>query len=70
MKFAALPVYSLEDATLNFELLTSSGIFWGSGTPTFTPEGKAVSFYFRKDTPTVANQRLYVYTGSAWTGIL
>ena len=70
MKFQALPATSFEDITLDLEQLQTSGIFWGSGVPTFTPDQNAVSFYLRKDKPTVANQRIYIYTGSAWTGIL
>ena len=70
MKLPALPVDSFEDATLNAEFLEGSGIFWGSGEPAFTPQNNAVSYFFRKDTPTVSNQRLYVYDGSSWTGIL
>ena len=70
MKLPAVPAHSFDDATLNFEALEASGLYWGSGAPTFTPPSKTVSFYFRKDTPTTVNQRLYVYTGSAWTGIL
>lgn len=70
MKLPAVPVQDFEDATINFEALESSYIYWGTGAPTFIPPAKAVSFYFRRDTPTVANQRIYIYTGSVWTGIL
>jgi hypothetical protein len=70
VQLPVVPVHSFEDVTLDMEALQGSGIFWGSGAPTFIPAAKAVSFYFRKDTPTVANQRIYIYTGSAWTGIV
>ena len=70
MLFQAPVVESFEDATLNFEELQGSNLFWGSGAPAFLPPQSAVSYYFRQDTPTVANQRIYVFTGSTWTGIL
>ena len=45
-------------------------LFSGSGAPgTITGEASG-DFYFRTDTPGTANQRLYVYNGSSWTGIL
>lgn len=70
MKLPAQWVDGFDDCQLNFEALQGSGLFWGSGAPTFIPDGHTVSYYFRQDTPTVANQRIYIYTGSAWTGIL
>jgi hypothetical protein len=47
---------------------TGATISSGSG----APSGSATTgdIYFRTDTPTVANQRIYIYTGSAWTGIV
>jgi hypothetical protein len=59
----------------NFEFLEESGLYWGSGAPAFVPSEnqsaqKLACFYFRRDTPGVANQRIYVWNGSAWTGIV
>lgn len=70
MKLPVQLVESFDDMQLNFEFLQGSGIFWGTGAPNFVPDGFQVSFYFRKDTPTVSNQRIYVFNGSAWTGVL
>lgn len=70
MQFPHPLLYSLDDVRQNFEFLQGSGLYWGSGAPTFTPSGNAVSFFFRKDAPTVANQRIYIFTGSAWSGIV
>ena len=69
MKFPQALVHDFEGVTQNFEFLQGSGLYWGSGAPTFAPDGGA-GFYLRSDTPTVANQRIYVYSGSSWTGIL
>ncbi|MGH9439265.1 MAG: hypothetical protein ACRD22_15560, partial [Terriglobia bacterium] len=41
-----------------------------SGAPPNAPSGMTGSFYFRSDTPTTANQRIYVWDGSTWTGIV
>ena len=70
MKFPYRPTDDFEGTTNNFEFLETSGIFWGSGAPTFTPDSNRVSFYFRKDTPGTVNQRIYIYNGSAWVGIV
>lgn len=49
--------------------VASSRLWGGSGAPTFS--ATSGDYYLRSDTPTVANQRLYVCTGgTAWTGIL
>ena len=62
-------IHSFEDITRNFEALETQNIYTGTGAPTFT--AVKGSYYFRTDTPTVANQRIYVNTtGSAWTGIV
>lgn len=68
MKLPHIPVTSFEDATYNFEVLQGQGFFTGQGAPTF-PALKG-NVYFRKDTPTVANQFIYVNTadGVHWTG--
>lgn len=50
------------------QLQEAGWLYSGSGAPTATPSGTA--FYLRTDTPGTANQRLYVWNGSAWTGIL
>lgn len=63
-------ITSLEDVTRNFEQIEAAGMFTGVGAPAFLPSNANVSYYFRKDTPTVANQRIYVFTGSAWVGIV
>lgn len=39
----------------------------GSGLPGASTPG---TFYFRTDTPTVVNQRLYSKSAGVWTGIL
>jgi hypothetical protein len=45
-------------------------IWGGSGAPA-TALGAIGDYYFRSDTPSTANQRLYVKTGaSTWTGII
>ena len=67
-RFLHREVHSFEDATRNFEQIEAAGMYSGFGAPTFVPP--AVSLYFRRDTPTTANQRLYIWTGSAWSGIL
>lgn len=70
MKLLFLPVESFEDITRNFEQVQQQAIFTGSGVPTLqAPKG---SYYLRTDTPSTANQRIYVNTavGSNWTGIL
>lgn len=41
----------------------------GSGAPT-AGLGRDGWFYFRTDTPAVANQRIYVRSGGVWTGIV
>ena len=54
----------------NFEAIQDQVPYSGTGAPTFTPRNKQVVYYWRTDTPSTANQRLYVFTGSAWVGIL
>lgn len=59
---------------------TGSAIFAGSGLPTALGGGTLVAvagdFYLRKDTPTTANQRIYICTvsgtgaGATWVGIV
>lgn len=44
-------------------------IYMGTGAPV-NANGSNGDFYFRTDTPTVSNQRLYVRAAGAWTGIL
>ena len=70
MRFPYSIVHSFEGAQRNFEFLEGSGLYWGSGAPAFLPANKDVSFYLRKDTPTVANQRIYIFNGTAWVGIV
>ena len=48
----------------------ASVIYSGSGAPNIAA-APAGSYYFRTDTPSVANQRIYVATATnTWTGIL
>ena len=44
-------------------------IFAGAGAPPSTL-GANGDYYFRQDTPGVANQRLYVKAAGAWVGIV
>lgn len=50
---------------------TAGGItlYTGAGAPTFTPNASG-DYYFRKDAPTTANQRIYVYNGTSWTAVV
>lgn len=68
MQLLTIPVTSLEDATHNFEQMAPFSV--GKGAPTYVPTNNQVTFHFRTDTPTVANQRIYIYTGSVWNGIV
>lgn len=69
MKFPFAEIHSLEDAQRNFEAIESQHIYTGDGAPGFTPtDGNA--YYFRFDTPGTAMQRIYVFDGSTWTGIV
>jgi hypothetical protein len=43
--------------------------FSGSGVPA-SSLGANGDYYFRTDTPSVANQRIYVKSAGAWLGIL
>ena len=47
-----------------------AGIWSGSGAPTGVTGAASGDVYFRTDTPGTANQRIYIYNGSTWTGIL
>ena len=47
----------------------SSSLFSGTGVPS-SGLGANGDFYFRTDTPGTTNQRIYVKSGGAWTGIL
>ena len=70
MKLPFREIHGLEDAQRNFEAIEGQATYTGVGAPTFTPsEGRAV--YFRWDTPTVANQRIYMWNpaGPGWTGV-
>jgi hypothetical protein len=50
--------------------VAGSRLWSGSGAPSITASA-AGDFYFRTDTPTTANQRLYIATAvNTWTGIL
>lgn len=51
------------------QLGNSSSIYSGSGVPS-SGLGANGDFYFRTDTPGTANQRLYVKSAGAWSGIL
>lgn len=51
-----------------FNADVAGGLYQGSGSPT-TAAGMG-AIYYRTDTPTVANQRIYIYTGTEWTGIV
>ena len=46
----------------------NANITSGTGAP--SGSGNKGDIYFRTDTPTTANQRIYIYTGSTWTGIV
>ena len=48
---------------------TSNRVWQGSGLPPNT-DGNDGDIYFRTDTPTVVNQRLYVRTSGSWMGII
>lgn len=51
-------------------LVAGGGSLWnGSGAPPNTL-GVAGDYYFRTDTPTTANQRIYVNSAGTWVGIL
>jgi hypothetical protein len=49
--------------------VSRANLFSGSGVPSNT-YGAEGDYYFRTDTPSTANQRIYVKTGAAWTGIV
>ena len=70
MIFKFRQLNDLADAQANFEQIeTQFGVQVLTGAPTFNAQGG--DYYFRKDTPGTANQRLYVCSGgSTWTGIL
>lgn len=71
MKLPFRTIQGFEDAQRNFEALEAQGIYVLSGAPGFTPsEGHAI--YFRTDTPTVANQRIYMWNpaGPGWIGVV
>lgn len=73
MKFPFREVHGFEDTTRNFEFMEQSGIYWGTGAPAFVPQENQqghCAFFFRRDTPGTANQRIYVWNGTTWTGIL
>jgi len=45
-------------------------LWGGAGAPPAEIPAQPGDYYLRTDTPTTANQRIYVYTGTAWEGIL
>jgi hypothetical protein len=47
----------------------ASAVRGGSGAPS-AAVGSDGDFYFRKDTPTTANQRIYIRSAGAWVGIV
>ena len=63
-------VHDFTGVQKNFEAIQDQVPYSGKGAPTFIPPNKQVVYYWRTDTPSTVNQRLYVYTGSAWVGIL
>lgn len=65
-----VPVTSFDDITLNFEQIEAQGIHTGTGVPAF--QARKGDLYFRRDTPSTANQRVYINTadGANWTGII
>lgn len=66
---------NIELSGVRFELPTdglafqTGALFQGSGVPN-NANGSNGDYYFRTDTPAVANQRLYVKSAGAWVGIL
>lgn len=53
------------------QLGSSSSLMSGSGSPNGSVTGSSGDFFFRTDTPSQANQRIYVCTGATtWVGIL
>jgi hypothetical protein len=63
----------INGATGSLQLGTTTGLggrfFSGSGAPTLS--ANSGDYYFRTDTPAVANQRIYICTGATnWTGIV
>ena len=70
MRFLHRHVESFEDVTRNFEQIEQQGIYSGTGAPAFVPSDGKGAVYFRRDTPGTVNQRIYIWSGSAWTGIL
>lgn len=47
----------------------TGSVYQGTGAPSNT-NGNNGDVYFRTDTPSTANQRLYIKTGGSWAGIL
>ena len=69
MRIFSSGVTALEGFVLAREGVTGPRIWGGSGAPSFS--ATAGDYFFRSDTPSTSNQRLYVCTGgSSWTGIL
>lgn len=62
------PFSSYNTSTSQYTL-GPNGMWGGSGVPP-TTIGVSGDYYFRTDTPTVANQRLYVNQSGTWVGIL
>lgn len=51
--------------------INGTDILSGSGSPNGSVSGTSGDYYFRTDTPSTANQRIYVCTGgTSWTGIV
>lgn len=75
----ALQLYSDQYSTLKMELNktgngevllgNSSSLYSGSGGPS-NSLGSNGDFYFRTDTPGLANQRIYVKSAGSWTGVV
>ena len=71
MKLPFREIHGLSDCQRNFEAIEALGVYVRKGAPAFTPS-EGYGFYFRTDTPTVANQRVYVWNpaGPAWIGVV
>lgn len=69
MRIFSSGVTALEGLVLAREGVTGPRLWGGSGAPSFS--ATAGDYFFRTDTPSTGNQRLYVCTGgTSWTGIL
>ena len=69
MRFAHQVITGLNDATQNFEQIELQRLYSGNGAPAFRPREQS-AYYFRFDTPGTSMQRIYIFNGTAWVGIV